>query len=80
MKLNEVELSALLGMLALTSDDELNCDDCLVSIGRFAEAELLGKSIDAALDRVRQHLAICSDCREEYEALMAAIRLGGSER
>ena len=74
MKLDADELAVLLNALALTRDDELNCDECLAVVARFVESELSGKTPAEAFERVRQHLAICADCREEYEALLAAIR------
>jgi len=76
MKLNANELTALLEALTLTQEEELDCDGCLALVGQFAEAELSGKTPAEALQRVRQHLAICGDCREEYETLLAAIRDG----
>jgi uncharacterized protein with PIN domain len=77
MKLNQEELSALLGLLTLTRDSELNCEECLTLVSRFAESELTGKTPDQAMDRVRQHLSVCADCREEYQALLLPLRSGG---
>lgn len=74
MTLDADELGRLLSAVALTRDTELDCDACLSEVGRFAEAELAGKRPDDALERVHQHLAICADCREEYEALLLAMR------
>jgi len=78
MKLNANELAALLEAIAVTQEEELDCDGCLALVGRFAEAELSGKTPTEAVQVVRQHLAICGDCREEYETLLVALRDGAA--
>jgi hypothetical protein len=73
MKLDEQQLTNLLLALAQTEDVELNCDECLAKTAEYAECELTGKTPLEALEKVRQHLAICQDCREEYLALLSAL-------
>ncbi len=41
---------------------------------QFAQAELDGTSIPQALECVRTHIEQCKCCRDEYEALMIALR------
>lgn len=74
MKLDEQRLTDLLRLLEQTEENELNCDGCLAAVAKYAECELAGKTPDEALHQVSQHLAICADCREEYAALLNAIR------
>jgi hypothetical protein len=73
MRLDEYQLSNLMRAVALTQDTELNCDGCLERLSAYAEAELLGKAAIDAFEQVRQHLALCTDCQEEYAALLQAI-------
>jgi hypothetical protein len=54
--------------------DELGCDECFEQIDRFVEMTLDGKSADEALPLVQDHLERCSECREEFEALLDALR------
>jgi hypothetical protein len=76
VKLSEQELSLLLNALALTREDELNCDECLAMLAQFAEREVSGEADLEILQRVRHHLLICTDCREEHDALLKGLRDG----
>lgn len=57
-----------------TRDHEIGCDTCLEELDRFADAMLVGKALDEALELVQDHLSRCMLCREEYEALVDALR------
>ena len=57
-----------------THPDEIGCDRCLEQMDRFAEMVLTGKNVTEALPLVEDHLQRCVDCREEFEALLAALR------
>ena len=57
-----------------TRSDEIGCDECFEQMDRFVDMELDGKDAAAALPLVQDHLNRCQDCREEYEALLAALR------
>ena len=57
-----------------TREDEIDCDRCFEELDRFVELELDGTDAAAALPLVQDHLARCPDCREEHEALLAALR------
>ena len=61
-------------LVGLTKDSEINCEQCLELVSEFAEQSLAGKSIPDGLKAVEHHLAICSECREEYEALQRALQ------
>ena len=61
-------------MLGLTRDREFNCSECLQHVGEFAERQLKDKPVDEVVARVEQHLALCPECREEYEALMKILK------
>lgn len=69
MPLSKSEIDNLLRLVGLTKDDEVNCDQCLILVSEFAEHELEGKSIHDGLKAVQQHLSVCTECHEEYEAL-----------
>jgi hypothetical protein len=57
-----------------TRPDEIGCDECFEQMDRFVDMELDGKDAAAAMPLVQDHLNRCQDCREEYEALLAALR------
>jgi hypothetical protein len=57
-----------------TRPDEIGCDECFEQLDRFVEMELAGKNAAEAMPLVQDHLERCDDCREEFEALLAALR------
>lgn len=60
--------------IVTTSADEIGCDDCFEQLDRFAEMVLAGQDAAAAMPLVQEHLERCTDCRQEFEALLAALR------
>jgi len=73
MPLSRKEIESLMRLVGLTHDVEINCEQCLALVAEFAEGELAGKSLPEGLKSVEQHLSICSECREEYEALRRTL-------
>jgi len=57
-----------------TRPDEIGCDACLEQLDRFVDMTLAGKNAAQAMPLVQDHLERCTDCREEFEALLAALR------
>lgn len=74
MRLTKKILKKMIGALQKTSPNEIGCDECFEQLHRFAELELAGKSPEKAMPLVEDHLARCNDCREEYEALLEALK------
>ncbi|BBL78731.1 hypothetical protein RxyAA322_05850 [Rubrobacter xylanophilus] len=72
--LNPEDLRRLARALEMTEEEELSCDECFEQLDRFVETELAGLDAAAAMPLVEDHLEKCSDCREEYEALLRALR------
>ncbi len=68
-------LKGLVRMILSTRDDEIGCDRCFELLDRFVDLTLAGKNAAEALPLVRDHLDRCRDCREEFEALLDALRL-----
>jgi len=63
-------------MLGLTTDREFNCGECLQRVSEFAECRLANQPVGEVIAKVEQHLALCPECREEYEALIRILRAG----
>lgn len=80
MPLSNKEIDALLRLISATDDLEINCEQCLSLVAEFAERRLAGKSINEGLRAVEQHLTVCPECREEYEALRRALDGFGDTR
>jgi hypothetical protein len=60
--------------IATTRPDEIDCDECFEQMDQFVEITLAGKNAADAMPLVQDHLHRCGDCREEFEALLAALR------
>jgi hypothetical protein len=74
MSLSREEIAKLLRLIGLTRDEEIDCERCLALVAEFAERELAGRSVPAALDAVAHHLSICAECCEEYQSLLQALQ------
>lgn len=73
MELNNDQIRNLLHLLSVTRNHELNCNEFLEKMGEYAECDIAGLPLDDILMAAEHHLAICAECREEYEALVAAL-------
>ncbi len=69
----------LLREIAEVRDEEIGCDECFEQVDRFIEMELSGLDAAQAMPLVQEHLEICGECREEYEALLTALRATGED-
>ncbi len=78
--LDRDELNKLMRALAETREDEIGCDECLERVDLFVEMKLSGLDATEAMPLVQEHLDICGDCREEFEALLAALRTAEGSR
>lgn len=74
MKLTKEILNKILRSVQMTSAQELGCGECYEQLDQFAELKLKGKTPEAAMPLVQEHLNKCKDCHEEYKALLAALR------
>lgn len=72
--LNRDEIEKLVQVLEGTHENEIDCEECLQRVDRFVEMKLAGLDAEEAMPLVEEHLEKCGDCREEFEALLAAMR------
>jgi hypothetical protein len=75
-RLTSEQVGSIVKMLSLTREREFNCSECLQHVGEFAECQLANKPVSEVIASVEQHLALCPECREEYEALMKILKAG----
>lgn len=63
-----------------THTDELTCSECFELLDKYAETALAGHDAAHLLPHVHDHLERCTDCREEWTGLLAALKAvsGGS--
>ena len=74
MALSSEMLKRLIRVTFVNREAAIDCDACLCQIDQFAERVLADKEVSEALILVQEHLEVCTECREEYEALLAALR------
>ncbi len=55
-------------------EGELDCEGCDAEMPRLAELVQAGGDPSLLLPAVHEHLRLCRDCREEFEALLAIVR------
>lgn len=67
-------IKAMVRGIVTTRSDEIGCDVCFERVDRFTEMVLDGKDAAEAMPLVQDHLDRCDDCREEFEALLEALR------
>jgi predicted anti-sigma-YlaC factor YlaD len=54
--------------------EEIGCDECFEQVDRFIEMEISGLNAAQAMPLVQEHLQMCGECREEFEALLMALQ------
>ncbi len=59
----------MLMMIEKTQENELSCDEVHALLDQYAEMAMKGENPAEFLPLVHDHLDLCPDCREEYEAL-----------
>jgi bacterioferritin-associated ferredoxin len=70
-------LNLVVQEIADTREVEIGCDECFEQLDRFLEMKLSGLDAAQAIPLVQEHLEVCGECREEFEALLAALRATG---
>lgn len=60
--------------VATTRPDEIGCAECFEQMDRFVEISLADKNAAEAMPLVQDHLLRCGECREEFEALLSALK------
>lgn len=68
------KLKTMVRGVARTQETEYSCDDVYQLLDEFAEAVAQGKDVTQLMPLVQQHLEMCPDCREEFEALLRVVR------
>ncbi len=53
--------------------EELSCNDTFARLDEFVETQVQSKDADKIMPLIREHLDMCSDCCEEYEALLTIL-------
>ena len=74
MKPTRAQLQELLRVVAATEPREIDCEEFLSRVGVFLEGLEPASEPPPELRLVSQHLEVCSECREDFEALVELYR------
>ena len=69
----ELPNKAVLGFLRVLEsvrEEECSCDEIYTKIDEYVEREVDKKDAAQLMPLIREHLDLCPECCEEYEALM----------
>lgn len=69
----EVPNEAVLGFLRVLESvrkEECSCDEIYTKIDEYVEREVDKKDAAQLMPLIREHLDLCQECCEEYDALM----------
>ncbi len=69
MKLTNEHIKGLVECMGVTHEQELNCNECLDLVPEYVEQDIQKQPIRSTLKPVEYHLALCKECRDEYDTL-----------
>ena len=74
MKIETATLKKVLRSLSITQAEEMTCGECFNEVDQYVDMLREGKSASEVLPLVEHHLTLCPPCREEFEALVVALK------
>jgi len=64
----------MLRKIGQTQEIELTCGETFDLLDQYAEMVMNGEDVTQLMPLVKQHLDMCQDCREEFEALLRVLQ------
>lgn len=75
--MNSRQVQRILTAISLTEDRELTCAGLDEErLAAYADLELAGHDPASRMPDVHRHLALCPDCRRDYQDVLTTLRLG----
>ena len=74
MEIAVLKLKRIMQGILTADPHEIGCDDCFHNLDVYVELVLAGDNAADIYPRVHDHLQRCRNCREEFEALIKALR------
>ena len=74
-KSTETELpdASILDLIRYIENSELDCEQVFDTLDQYAEIEVRKEDAARLMPLVRAHLDLCSECCDEYEALLDVL-------
>ncbi|MCB2179679.1 hypothetical protein KQH54_01005 [bacterium] len=74
MKIETATLKKVLLSLSITHNEEMTCGECYEEIDHYVEMIKDGTSPAEVMPLVEHHINLCDPCREEFVALLEALK------
>ena len=72
-ELQDEVIVKFLRILEAVRAEDMSCDEMFNRLDEFVEAEVKSKDAEKLMPLVREHLDMCHECDEEYEALLNVL-------
>ena len=72
-ELQDEVIVKFLRILENVRDEEMTCDEMFTRLDEFVETEVHSHDAEKLMPLLREHLDMCPDCDEEYEALLNVL-------
>ena len=76
---NEAVLGVLRVLDTLPPEAEISCEELYVKLDQYVEREVDKKDAAVLMPVIREHLDVCPECCEEYEALLDVLEKTSKE-
>ena len=63
----------IMKMIFHTAEEDISCDECYDHIDQYVDMLQAGQDPSTVLPEVKQHLAQCRCCEDEFHALIAIL-------
>ena len=73
---DELQDEVIVKFLRILEDvraEDMSCDELFIRLDEFVETEVQSHDAEKLMPLVREHLDMCPDCDEEYEALLTVL-------
>ena len=72
-KLSDPMIEQLIRSLVNSNEDELSCSEVYALLDQYAESHLRGEDAEQLMPLLKEHLDVCHECCDEYDALLSAV-------
>ena len=73
LELKDEVVLKFLRVLESAREEELSCTEMYARLDEFVENEVQSKDADKITPLIQEHLDMCPECCEEYEALLTVL-------
>lgn len=69
----------IIRILETLPDEEINCEELYARLDEYVDREVDQKDAAQIMPIIREHLDVCPECCEEYEALLEVLNKSTKE-